>query len=244
MPDVRLHLIGGFELTVDGELLGEVQPATQRLIAFVALTPRGVERDFAALQLWPDTSEDRARANLRSALWRARRLPVDVLATRSTRLRLADAVWVDARQGMEEATAGGGLGGLESPLPFQSLLADLLPDWYDDWLGIERERMRQLSLGLLDRRARQALAAGDVATALQVALHAVSIDPLRETSNRLVAEAHLTEGNEHDARRTLEDYRQRLASGSGPAPARELEAFVRDRASGPPAAALVAGSSR
>ena len=39
----------------------------------------------------------------------------------------------------------------------------------------------------------------------------MAIDPLRETPCRLVIEAHLSEGNECDAQRTLDGYRQRLA---------------------------------
>lgn len=230
MGDVRLHLIGGFELCIDGEPLAGLQPATQRLIAFVALTPRGVEREFAALQLWPDTSEERARANLRSALWRIRRLGADLVVTSSTRLRLADDVWVDARQGVEELARGGpgtaAPGGFDGALPFQSLLTDLLPDWYEDWLTIERERMRQLSLRMLEARAAQALTEGDASTAIQVALAAMSIDPLRESAHRLVIEAHLAEGNERDARRTLDGYRQRIAFDTGLTPSPDLEALV------------------
>ena len=185
-----------------------------------------MEREFAALQLWPDTTEERARANLRSALWRIRRLGVDVLATSSSRLRLADGVWVDARQGLDELAAIGPGAGLGRALPFQSLLADLLPDWYEDWLMIERERLRQLSMRTLEARAARALAEGDASTAIQVALAAMAIDPLRESAHRLVIEAHLAEGNERDARRTLDGYRARIAFDPRLSPSAELEALV------------------
>ena len=230
MPDVRLHLIGGFDLTVDGRPVDALQPGMQRLLAFVALTPRGVSREFAALQLWPDTAEERARANLRSALWRIRRLPVDLVTTTAARVRLSEAVWVDARHGID-ALAQGGDAGLLDGLPFRSLMADLLPDWYDDWLDIERERLRQLSLRALERRAADALAGADASTAIQLALTAASIDPLRESAHRLLIEAHLAEGNQRDALRTLDDYRQRAAFESL-APSADLEALVRERVAG------------
>jgi DNA-binding SARP family transcriptional activator len=126
---------------------------------------------------------------------------------------------------------GGGSdgGGVDRPLPFQSLLADLLPDWYDDWLTIERERMRQLSLRLLEARARRALAEGDAPTAIQVALTALSIDPLRESATRLVIEGHLAEGNRCDARRALDDYRERTGFDARLAPSPELGALVGGR---------------
>jgi DNA-binding SARP family transcriptional activator len=211
MPDVRLHLLGGFELTIDGHRAPTLQPSTQRLLAFVALTARGVERDFAALQLWPDSTEERARANLRSSLWRLRRLPVELIETTPTRLRLAESVWVDTRDGIGDIMACAN-GGLDGPVAFDSLFVDLLPDWYDDWLNIEREKLRQLTLRVLESRARGALARGDPAEAIQLGLTAMAIDPLRETTCRLVMEAHLSEGNKYDAQRTLDGYRRRLAS--------------------------------
>ena len=230
MSEVALHLIGGFELQIDGKAVAGLQPAMQRLIAFVALNPRGVEREFAALQLWPDTSEERARANLRSALWRIRRLSTEILVTTTRRLRLSDSVWVDARHGVEElALSHDEDGGLGNPLPFHSLLADLLPDWYDEWLSIERERMRQLVLSMLESRAGRALSAGDAPKAIQVALTAASIDPLRESAHRLVIEAHLAEGNLCDARRTFDRYRDRMALELRLQPSAALEALVAGR---------------
>ncbi|MET1133293.1 MAG: BTAD domain-containing putative transcriptional regulator [Aeromicrobium sp.] len=208
MPHVRLHLLGGFELTIDGQQAAALQPGSQRLLAFVALTLRGVERDFAAQQLWPDSTEERARANLRSSLWRLRRLPVSLVETTPTRLRLADSVWVDIRDGIGELTEADGW---EGPVALDSLFVDLLPDWYDEWLTIEREKLRQVILRALEDRARLALARGDPGEAIQVGLTAMAIDPLRETTCRLLMEVHLSEGNEYDAQRALDDYRRRLA---------------------------------
>ena len=224
MSDIRLHLIGGFELNISGSPAA-LQPVLQRLLAFVALTPRGVDREFAALQLWPDHCEERARASLRSALWRLRRLPVEVIIVTSTRLRLNDRVWVDARQGIEQLARGGDAQGLDGALPFQSLLADLLPDWYDDWLTIERERLRQLSLHVLESRARNALAGGDASTAIHLSLTAMSIDPLRESPHRLLIEATSPRGmNEtHTGRWTATG---RVGFGPPPHSFRELEELV------------------
>lgn len=203
---VELSLLGGFELTIDGELV-ELQPAAQRLTAFVALAPRGVDRMFAAFQLWPNTSEQRAKANLRSALWRLHQLDADVVCATSTRLRLSPTVWLDTRDGFS-ALDGRAL----EALPFQSMLADLLPDWYDDWLTVERERYRQLTLSNLEARARNALHAGETGHAIQFALTAVAIDGLRESSHRLVMEAHRADGNHSEAEREKLRYHRFLAN--------------------------------
>lgn len=218
----RLHLIGGFELHIGGdEVL--LQPAMQRLLAFVAMAPRGVERLFAALQLWPDHSEERAKANLRSTLWRLRRLPARLIDGSKTRLRLAPGVWVDTRDGVGELTAAADGA---APLPFGCLMTDLLPDWYDDWLIVERERLRQLHLDALERRARAALATGGTSNAIQLALSALAVDPIRETANRVLIEAQLAEGNQCDARRTLAAYCERVARDPGLVPSPELAQLV------------------
>ena len=200
-PRVELRLIGGFELRIDSRTV-EVQPAVRRLTALVALSPRGLSRDFAAYQLWPDTSEERARANLRSTIWRLHQLEAEVVVASTTHLHLADDIWLDTREAIPDADAAPPL-----PRPFESVMMDLLPDWYDEWLSVERERFRQLWLASLEQHARAALGAGDTAAAIQFALAALSGDGARESAHRLVVQAHLAEGNQSEAERERRRFR-------------------------------------
>ena len=222
---VELRLLGGFGLTIDGHVL-EVTPAAERLLAFIALTPRGAERSYTAFQLWPEHEERRAKANLRSALWRLGKAPAELIRATKSRLRLAPDVWVDVRHGIAELASGGIDSIVEAALPFHALDSDLLPDWYDDWLMIERERLRQFRLGSLEEGARLALGRGQFGQAIQLALAAVSIDPLRESGHRLVIEAHLANGNRFDARRQLDCYRSLLRSQLGCEPSERIVAMV------------------
>ena len=84
----------------------------------------------------------------------------------------------------------------------------LLPEWYDDWLLVERERLRQRSLAALADRARSALLAGDCGGAIQFALAAIAIDGTRASAHRLVVDANLAEGNEWEAERERLGYNQ------------------------------------
>lgn len=195
---VRLHLVGGFHLEIDGGTV-DVQPAVRRLTAMVALTPRGLCRDFAAFQLWPDKAEPRAKANLRSTIWRLNQLGRPVLVASASQLCLAPEVWLDTRDGLDWSDDEEG--GLGVARPFGTLLLDLLPDWYDEWLVIERERFRQLRLSALERRARDAIREGDPSRAIQLGLAALAMDGIRESAHRLVVQAHLLEGNEWEAER-------------------------------------------
>lgn len=225
MTAVELRLLGGFGLEVDGQRI-EMTPAAQRLLAFVALTPRGAERSYTAFQLWPEQSEERAKANLRSTLWRLSKAPADLIVATKTHLRLCPWVWVDVRHGLAELAAAGSDAIVAASLPFQALDSDLLPDWYDDWLMIERERLRQLRLGSLEDAARASTAAGRFSQAVQLALATVSIDPLRESGHRLVIEAHLANGNRFDARRQYDTYTRLLRTQLGAAPSPQLARLV------------------
>ncbi len=69
---VRLRLLDSLQLTAEGTIV-PLSVSVQRLLAFVALKRRPVQRHFAAGSLWPNASEHRAAASLRSTLWRLRR---------------------------------------------------------------------------------------------------------------------------------------------------------------------------
>jgi DNA-binding SARP family transcriptional activator len=197
-----LQLLDGFELRHHGSLL-PLTKGSQRILAFLALTDREVERGAAAYQLWPDKTEDRAVANLRSALWRIRQQPASLVVTTATRVRLHPDVWVDARDGVCE---------LQSLSPdailsddsAMSLRGELLPDWYDEWLLIERERLRQVRLHALEEAARRLIANGAYARAIDAGLRAIAMEPLRESSHELVIAAHMAEGNTYEACRQFE----------------------------------------
>lgn len=211
---IELRLLGGFGLSVDGTPI-DVTPAAQRLLAFIALTPRGAERSYTAFQLWPTHDEHRAKANLRSALWRLGKVPAELVIATKSHLRLAPGVWLDVRQGIAELADAADDSIVAAALPFQALDSDLLPDWYDDWLTIERERLRQFRLGALEEGALLALERGRTAQAIQLALAAVAIDPLRESAHRIVVEAHLVNGNLFDANRQYSSFESLLRSQLG-----------------------------
>lgn len=228
-PAVRLHLLGGFELRVDGAVV-EIKPAPQRLLAMLALAGAAVQRTFAAGQLWPDASRERGQANLRTTIWRLRTVPCELVRGSKTHVRLGAGVWVDVRDGL----AGEGwdepdlvLRGLRSET---SLLADLLPDWYDDWLETERERIRQLRMAALERSGELLLARGHPAAGIQLGLRAVALEPLRESAQRLVIRCHLAEGNLIEAVRQYERFAAflRRELGVDPSP-RMAELLPRSR---------------
>ena len=211
---VELRLLGGFDLRVDGRS-EEVQPAAQRLLALLALAGVAVERPYAAFQLWPDTAEERARANLRSTVWRLRRMPGELVRASKTHIGLASAVWVDVRHVLTD--------GADTDLARH---VELLPDWYDDWLVTERERIRQLHLHALERQAERLVGDGRHGDAIQLGLRAAAMEPLRESPHRLVVRCHLAEGNLIEAVRHYDRYADLLRRELGAAPSPLMRALT------------------
>jgi DNA-binding SARP family transcriptional activator len=186
--------------------------STQRLVAFLALSGRPLHRLHVAGTLWLDTSEEHANACLRTALWRLKRLDAALVAATSTHLALADAVAVDVRDtaGLAREVLRRGGNGDCSVGHDLSEAGELLPDWYDDWVLIERERLRQLVLRALERLSAHARATSRFADAVEAGLAAVAQEPLRESAPRLVVEAHLAEGNPGEAARQYRVYARLL----------------------------------
>jgi DNA-binding SARP family transcriptional activator len=223
----QLALLKGFELRCGGEPV-HLPLSAQRLLAFLALQPRPVNRVYVAGVLWLDASEERANANLRSTLWRLRRPGYVLVEATMTHLALADDVLVDFRQA--EASARRLLDDSEewNANPYEvSLSGDLLPDWYDDWVLVERERFRQLRLHALESLCERLTAAGKFAQAVDAGLTAVSAEPLRESAQRTLVRAYLAEGNAAEALRQYRFCRKVLADDLGVVPSPEMEELVK-----------------
>jgi DNA-binding SARP family transcriptional activator len=194
-----LKLLDGFDL-VCGGLSVSLPLSAQRLVAFVALHERPVLRSYVAGSLWLESSEERANANLRSALWRLHRNGRRVVECIGQRLALGSEVVVDLRESerLAQRVLNGDTGDDLAVEP-SSLSGDLLPGWYDDWTLFERERFRQIRLRALDTLCERLTVAGRVDAALEAGLAAIAAEPLRESSHRAVIRAHLADGNVAEA---------------------------------------------
>jgi DNA-binding SARP family transcriptional activator len=219
-----LGLISGFELRQNGDVLA-VPGSAQRLVAFLALHPRPLLRVFVAGTLWLESDEDHANASLRSALWRLQRLRCLLVTATPSHVGLAPDIRVDVRSTSKLAQDLIGCRRLPTKAEVELLCAagDLLPDWYDEWLVIERERFRQLRLHALDAICRQLRGARRYSEAAEVGLAAVAAEPLRESAHRALIEVHLAEGNISEAIRQYETYRQLVAVHLGAEPSSELQ---------------------
>lgn len=232
MGGVRLALLGGFECVYAG--IGVRLPlGAQRLLALLALHDGGMHRAVAAERLWPDSHRSRAAANLRSALWRGRQVgDVTLIDHVGPRLRLAPAVTVDLHELVAQVRD------ILDPTCHSPAISDwnavvgglsreLLPDWSEDWLFVQRERWDQLRLHALEGMVKQLGAEERYPAALQTALVAIAIEPIRETAHRLLIEVHIAEGNAASALKHYQRYRGILQRELGVAPSQRMDQLVR-----------------
>lgn len=222
----RLGVLGGFALHRDGTSTHQ-PPHVQRLLAFLALNRRPLHRSFVSGRLWPDLTQEHAFGCLRSTLWRIGECTGLLEATR-TDLALGSWVEVDATElerCAEEILRRGGIAD-ETEVRLLVRSAHLLPDWYDDWVLEERERLSELRVLALELAAEQLIAAGAYCDAALVAKAAVRADPLRESATRLLIRLHLATGNPGEAVRVFRSFTARLSHDLELAPTPQLVELV------------------
>jgi DNA-binding SARP family transcriptional activator len=207
----------------------DVPEGSKRLLVFVTLHGGRVNRRHAAGTLWPYGDDDRAAGNLRSALWRLKGAGIDVLHADKISLQLAPGLVVDvteltswADRVIEDRTRPSDIGLVQ----LSREAVDLLPGWYEDWVVFERERIRQRLLHALESLSRRLVKLARFADAVEVAMTAVSLDPLRESAQRVLIEAHVAEGNQVEARRAFTTYERLVGCELGITPSDELASVV------------------
>jgi DNA-binding SARP family transcriptional activator len=224
----QLNLFGGPYVNIGTEQY-QVPEGSKRLLAFVALRGCRVERRHAAGVLWPVGDDNRAAGNLRSALWRLRGAGIDILECDKWSLNLATGVEVDVITVSEWANRMiSGCPRTEdlTMVPARMSALELLPGWYDDWTILERERLRQRVMHAMEALSREFTLEGRHAEAVEAALCAVNSEPLRESAQRVLIEAHLGECNWVEAKRAFLAYRCLLDQELGVSPSRDLTNFV------------------
>lgn len=191
----KLNLLGGFQLFADNQpVLGLNSSRVQSLLAYLVLHRSSSQpRRRLAFSLWPDTTEEQARTNLRKAILFLRRaLPSpEVLSSSEGNLQwdpkipfLVDVV---------EFEAAVDAGASEQAIALYA--GDLLPNCYDEWILEDRERLKQMYVAALQTSAQQKEAAGDYVAALTLLLRLLQKDPLREETHRLVMRLHALKGD-------------------------------------------------
>jgi predicted ATPase/DNA-binding SARP family transcriptional activator len=192
LPGLRIAVLGKPRVTRDDH--SPVDPGSAKataLLLYLAVTGERHSRSALAGLLWGDLPEEGARANLRLALTKLRRVAGDQLLVSRGYLALdPSGYWLDRRE-LEAAVAGGD-GDLERVRAAVALYrGDFLDDLvvrgapeFETWVEAEREHLRRLAAAGLARLAGDAAARGDPAGGVEVARRMLALDPLSEEAHR------------------------------------------------------------
>ncbi|WP_282791546.1 BTAD domain-containing putative transcriptional regulator [Streptomyces sp. CC224B] len=206
----------------------EVPASGQQVLARLALYGAASRSELAGT-LWPDATETRARARLRTAMWRLNGAGSALSDAGGGTLALSCRVRVD----LQAFTVAARRVLTRAPVrlrPAYHLLlcgGELLPGWQQEWVAFERERLHQLRLHALEALSARLVAMRAYGAALEAALECTRIDPLRESAHRAVVSVHLAEHNLTEAVRQFERFRGLLRGELGVEPSGQFSAMLR-----------------
>lgn len=151
-----MSLLGDFAV-YHGERRVALPPASQRLIAIVAMKRKPVHRLWVCAKLWPNAHIPRAVASLRSAMWRLRPVGADpLLIVDPQYLQLSPDVYVDWHHSadlIDQLLDGNADAQLLSDLLPLLRAGDLLDRWLESWVTSDRDQYH-----LMRKTALQAIA--------------------------------------------------------------------------------------
>jgi DNA-binding SARP family transcriptional activator len=211
----EIRLLGQFEIYANGAAVALPSRPAQSLLARLALTPgMAHRREKLAGELWPDAHEANARSNLRHALWRIRRALAcdkaqsarDIVRTNNIGVSMIARpdTLVDAIRLTQAAQ--------NIHLPTDALAeaaglyqGELLPGFYDDWVGWERIRLQAAFDALLLRLTTRLSAEGRWREVVRWGMHWFAHGDAQEAACCALMNAHHALGNLDYVRST---YRQ------------------------------------
>lgn len=210
-----IRLFGHLEIALDGAPFALATPRKSLQVLAYLLLHRGVpvSREYLAFLLYPDDEESAARAKLRATLSELPKIlprPVDRYVTIDTEkigwCSAAD-IWIDV-DAFEAASRQSS--SLDKAIDLYS--GDLLPEIYDDWLDVIRERYRNAYLRCLSERISQARRQANLTLAIELARRMLAVDPWREDVVRRIIAMRYESGDAAGALNEYAGFAQRLGA--------------------------------
>ena len=240
---VRIRLLGGFDVEVDGRLVPALAWRLRKaseLVKVLAITPgHRLHREQAMEQLWPDRPADAALNNLHQALHVARTaLNVTdeggqrILVLREGVLSLCPngGLWVDAETFASAVREATGASGLAEHLAARELYrGELLPDdRYADWAEAPREALAQDYLTLLTQLAQLQERERNPEAATETLRELLQHDPADESAHRSLMRLYAVGDHRRMALRQYERLRAVLARELDVEPSDESRQLYRE----------------
>ena len=206
MTKWRLKLLGGFELRDGADTRIDVRGRKlQGLIAYLAFSPgRHHGREALANLLWGNRFEAQARQSLRQALSAFRKLiegqaPELLDANDDTIALRPEMISVDI-VAFERLIAEGNFEDAATTYGGEFLQElEVRSDSFDAWQLEERVRLRDLACTVWETLFEKRLLGSDSNVTIEAAKRLVALDPLRETSQRMLMRTYAQSGRRSEA---------------------------------------------
>ncbi len=238
---LEIRLLGSYSLAWNGRPL-TLPPAQKArlLLSYLLLAERRpVARERLSGLFWPERPEAAARRALSQALWQVRRSlgpaadrlqsegeQVALVLHPSDRLDVAEFRALCREVEPSTATAAGDVGQLQRAVALYR--GDLLEGYYEDWVLLEQERLREAYLHLLHCLLLAYKQRGEYNQALICALRLVAADPLHEEAHRELMRLYYLLGRPRAALNQYETLRQLLWDELQTTPLPASEALCRE----------------
>lgn len=219
MTGPHLYLLGGFDFAGVGAAVPAFSRKARAMMAYLALqSGHAQSREKLAALLWGGNSETQARMNLRQAVSVVGKA---MQASGSARfLRDSDnvALHLDGLDfdvaRFEALAASSEPDNLEQALVvYRGDLLDgfgLKQEPFEDWLRIERERLRATAVAALDRLVAHYSATKDPASCVRAATRLLAMEPLREDIHRALMHVYAAQGRINLALKQYDNCRDAL----------------------------------
>jgi DNA-binding SARP family transcriptional activator/pimeloyl-ACP methyl ester carboxylesterase len=203
MARPHLSLLGGFDFVIDAAPAPAFSRKARAMLAYLALQAgHSQSREKLAALLWGSNGEAQARMNLRQALSAIRKQ----MQTMNGELLVTDGDTVILNiDGFDFDVArfeAQGTGFAREQLEQAAALyrGDLLDGFslkeepFEDWLRVERERLRAISIAVLEKLVSHHSAANAPADCIRAATRLLAAEPLREDIHRILMRAYASQG--------------------------------------------------
>ena len=247
MSMLSIQLFGKFCVRRNEQVLeGFEVRKVQELFCYLLLhRDHSLPRETLAGLLWPDTTTIQSKKNLRQALWQLQSALGSQTGAMNERILLVEPEWVQLNLEADfwlDVVAFEKTYDLVQKVPGHELdvqrvnalqeavqlyQGPLLEGWYQDWCLLERERLQNMYLSLLDKLMSYCEACHDYETSLLYGMRIMFYDRARERTHRRLMRLYYLLGDRAEALRQYERCAAALEEELGVRPSKSTVALYK-----------------
>ncbi|MDX1415910.1 MAG: BREX system ATP-binding domain-containing protein [Candidatus Promineifilaceae bacterium] len=221
---IEIALLGQIKVRVDGKRVNLNSRPLQLLLAYLMIhVGQTLQRSMLAGVLWPDSSEDAARKNLRNYVWRLRKaLGANYITSDKTTVAFIET----ASYQLDTETLAIGAKASRTETLIEAVSAykgEFLPGFYRDWVQLERTRLRAIFERQMGTLLEKLTAAADWSELVSWSEHWISFGQIPEQAYRSLMLGHAARGDVARATAAYQRCSKALAEEVGVAPSHETE---------------------